>query len=188
MNRIKQLCPNFVEVQSDQPEQIRQNGFPVDIVPIRNLRGFEGELGEDRPRMQSFMQCCVNNIMAPLHEATLGLGATLIIRGQKDADSLKGKLRSGDVVDGVEYWYPIQDWTDAETIEYVWKLGYLPEHYDYANTSLDCWSCTAFLEENQWKQQYLADKHPEWAGVVKNRLTIIRHEVERDFIWLKRLG
>lgn len=188
MAQIQKMCPRFMEVRSNQPEQIEENGYPVDVLPVKCHPRVQEMTSVRRVKMQDFMQCCVNNVMLPMQKACRSIGATLIIRGQKDADVLKGGLRSGDVEDGVEYWYPIQDWTDEQVLDMVTKHDMLPAHYNEgANTSMDCWSCSAYLEDNEWKLPYLEKHYPDKATEMKRRFKVIRGEIEHDLIWLKRI-
>jgi 3'-phosphoadenosine 5'-phosphosulfate sulfotransferase (PAPS reductase)/FAD synthetase len=185
MDAVRAMCPHFIEVQGRQPEQIAGHGFPVDVLPMRNHLQIQYVTQQKRIPLQGFMQCCFNSLMLPMHEATLAMGATLIIRGQKTADHHKNPVKSGDVVDGVEYWFPVENWTDAQVLDYVRDSGLLPAHYDHANTSLDCWSCTAYLSENKWKLPYLKKHHPEKAEEVERRLNIIRQEIKADMAFLE---
>lgn len=187
MEVVRAMCPHFVEVHGRQVEQIAEHGFPVDVLPMRNHLQIQYAAQQRRAPLQGFMQCCWHSLMLPMHEATMEMGATLIIRGQKADDHHKSAVKSGDVVDGIEYWFPVEDWTDTEVLEYVQDSGLLPAHYEHANTSLDCWSCTAYLGENQWKLSYLKKHHPEKAIEVQRRLNIIRQEIQSDLQYLDKL-
>lgn len=184
MEEIKKICPNFIEAHGRQQQQVAAYGFPVDVLPMRNHIAIQRSTQQTRVPLQGFMQCCFNSLMLPMQEATKKLGATLVIRGQKLADHHKSALRSGAVVEGVEYWFPLEEWTDDQVLAYVKNSGLLPSHYETANTSLDCWSCTAYLQENQWKLPYLKKNHPEKAAEVERRLNIIRHEIKADLQFL----
>lgn len=185
MKKVRAMCPNFVEVRGRQPEQIAEHGFPVDVLPMRNHIQIQQATQQKRIPLQGFMQCCFHSLMQPMHEATLATGATLIIRGQKLADAHKSPIKSGDVVNGVEYWFPIENWTDEQVFDYVKGSDLLPTHYAHANTSMDCWNCTAYLAENKWKLPYLKQHHPEKAREVARRLEIIRQEIKSDMAFLE---
>lgn len=177
---VKAMCPNFIEARGHQPEHIEANGYPVDVLPVRNHLQSQYLTQQTRLPLQGFLGCCAENLMRPMHEATLATGATLIIRGQKLADHHKSPVRSGDIIGGVEFWFPIESWSDAEVMDFVKDSDLLPSHYSDANTSLDCWSCTAYLAENQWKLPYMKKHHPEKAAEVKKRLIMIREEIMSD--------
>jgi phosphoadenosine phosphosulfate reductase len=178
MELVKAMCPNFVCARGEQPECIERNGFPVDILPIENHPQIQHLAQQRKLKLQGFMECCYRNILKPLHDKTLELGATLIIRGQKNCDRLKSPVRSGDVVDGIEYLFPLEDWSDARVLAFVQDSGLLPEHYQQANTSLDCMTCTAHLRDNGWKLPYLDAHHPSQAATVRHRLKLISQELE----------
>lgn len=187
MEKIRAMCPNFIEVAGNQPQVIQDFGYPVDVLPARNYLPIMNIVQADRIKLQGFFECCYKSFLNPMHEKTLEIGATVIIRGQKNADPQKSPVRSGDVIDGVEYWFPIQDWTDDDVYAFVKDSGLLPEHYAEANTSMDCMHCTAYLEENQWKLPYLKKYHPAVAVEVDKRLRIIQREVLNDMKHLDAL-
>lgn len=180
MEAVKAICPNFIEVECDQPSVIDEFGYPVDVLPVRNHAQVQYLAQQDRPKLQSFMECCARSFLKPMHDKTLALGATTIIRGQKKCDPHKSPVKNGDVIDGITYWFPIEDWSDEEVMAYISESSLLPQHYSVANTSLDCMHCTAYLAENQWKLNYLEKHYPETASEVRERLLFIGHEVSRD--------
>lgn len=173
MQRLRTKLPKFIEVRSDVGLSHAQNGFPVDLLPVRHHPGVQKNIGLSLPRLQTFVECCYGNIMAPLHEATLALKPTVIIRGQKQADALKGPFSSGDKVGDFEFWYPIEGWTDDQVMRYLLSKEELPLHYQYFNSSMDCWSCTAFLRDNLGKRDYMKKFHPEWHAEVTGRFEAI---------------
>ena len=185
MEIVKAMCPHFIEVRGHQPEHIEANGYPVDVLPVRNHLQSQYLTQQTRLPLQGFLGCCATNMMQPMHEATLATGATLIIRGQKLSDHHKSPVKSGDVIDGVEYWFPIEAWDDDQVMDFVRDSALLPAHYADARTSLDCWSCTAYLAENQWKLPYLTKHHPEKAREVKKRLIMIRNEIMADMKFME---
>lgn len=180
MAAVRAECPTFLEVHSDVEAGIAADGFPVDLLPIRSHRSLTGCVPSGGLRMQSFIECCQNNLMLPMHRATLALGATLLIRGQKSADGHKGPFVSGDVVDGMELMYPLEGWCDADVLAYLRGDPLLPAHYSEGGTSLDCWGCTAYLGENQWKLGYLTRNHPEKGAEVRRRIIAIAAATRAD--------
>ncbi len=185
MELVKKMCPNFTEVQTNAKQHTADWGFPVDVLPMKNEREVQFYTNTQSIPLQSFLSCCMANLMLPLHEATKLYGATLIIRGQKLADKHKSPVKSGDMVDGFEFWFPIENWTDEEVMAIVGKSELLPKHYEEANTSLDCWSCTAYMADNQWKLPYLKKHHPEKAEIVQERLKFIRNELLNELQFLE---
>lgn len=159
---VAQLVPNFLEVKSDQPAQIAKHGNPSDLVSWWDTPLGRSIDGSRITRAQTPTSCCKENIWVPMHEATMRLNPTVIIRGQRNAEQRKGPARNGQVQDGVRYWFPIEDWSDDDVYFYLREIGApLPANYEYMNTSLDCWSCTAYLDENDGKFAYMKERHPE---------------------------
>lgn len=180
MERVRAICPRFVEVKTNVAGDIEAQGYPVDLLPLRNERQVQFLSQQQRVPLQGFMACCIRNLMQPMHDATLAEGATLIIRGQKSADAHKSPVKSGDVLGGIEFWFPVQDWTDEQVLDYVAGSEFLPAHFEREHGSLDCWSCTAYLGEHGWKQRYLEKHHPEKAAEVERRITVIRREIMNE--------
>ncbi len=187
MEKVKAMCPHFVVAKGNQPQAIKEFGYPVDVLPCRNHVAVQHLAQQERPKLQCFLDCCARSFLGPMHQTTLELGATVIIRGQKLCDEQKSPVKSGDVIDGVTYFFPIEDWTDEQVIEFVKDSDLLPEHYDFANTSLDCMHCTAYLADNQWKLPYLKRFHPAVAEEVSTRLNTIRREIDMDMSHLNKL-
>lgn len=187
MRKVKEMCPNFIEVSGAQPSHIEANGYPVDVLPIRNHVEVQYVAQQTKVPLQAFIGCCMANMMMPMQNATIELGATLIIRGQKLSDHHKSPVKSGDVINGIEYWFPLEDWDDEKVMALVKDNPLLPDHYSDARTSLDCWSCTAYLAENQWKLPYMEKHHPDKAKEVKRRLIMIRNEITAEMSHLEGL-
>lgn len=171
------LCPHFVEVSGRQPDVVREFGIPSDIVPVNRVPlGLSGA-GLDAPLIQDRYSCCWRVVMLPLYQRMKADGITLIIRGQRNADNLKGPLRSGDVLDGFEFLYPIEQWSDQDVNDYLISEGApLPRFYESMNTTPGCMTCSAYWEDGQ--AQYLKRYYPATYEEVQRRLGIIKIAVE----------
>lgn len=174
MARTRARVPHFREVRTDQPAQIEEHGWPTEIVPVGNTEFGRLTEGTDAQLMQSYISCCAANVWAPMAAAVKEIGATLVIRGTRAEDFRRAPVASGDVFDGVEYWLPLEDWSDAEVRLFLEGRGELPEHYEHTDTSLDCRHCTAYLHENVRKLKWMADAHPAEHREVMRRLKMIR--------------
>jgi phosphoadenosine phosphosulfate reductase len=173
VEQVRAMCTHFVEIDGNQPGIIQQFGIPSDLVPANSVP--LGLMGARRngPLIQDRYSCCARVVMIPLHEQMKEDGVTLIIRGQRDADALKGPLRSGDTLDGFEFLYPIEAWTDAQTSDYLVHEGApLPRFYETMNTTPGCMTCSAFWEDGQ--AQYLKRYHPDTHAEVQRRLDMIK--------------
>jgi 3'-phosphoadenosine 5'-phosphosulfate sulfotransferase (PAPS reductase)/FAD synthetase len=174
IDQLRALCPNFIEINGDQPGHIARHGIPSDLVPsARTPIGLMGA-GSDAPAIQDRYTCCANVIMIPLHARMIDDDITLIIRGQKNSDALKGPLRSGMIDErDVEYLFPIEDWTGAQVMDYLRaERAPIPRFYEIMNSAPDCMTCSAYWEEGAaaYLKRY---HHPEYL-VVQARLDIIR--------------
>jgi ubiquinone/menaquinone biosynthesis C-methylase UbiE len=173
MECIKTWVPNFLEVKGDQPGVIERYGYPSDVVPV--LSSPQGSVlnGRHGPLIQSFMDCCARSLWAPMYNAIKALGITRVIRGQRNDEKLTGPVRNGDLIDGIEYILPIQDWTEAEVFAYLKEVSAeIPAYYENGErTSRDCWSCTAFRFESRERTNNLTGEQRE---IVLARLEEIR--------------
>ena len=185
MAQVSALVPHFLEVRTDQPATIEAFGWPVEALPI--TRSFVGRDvdGHDRQVMQPYVMCCDANIWRPMADAVRDSGATLILRGTKVSDGRKSYVRSGDIIDGIEYVHPVEDWTDAQVMAYLTENGIeIPSHYVYVGTSLDCQHCTAYLHENVGKMRYMRNFHPTAYEEVMRRVREIRASLATETAFL----
>lgn len=137
-------------------------GIPSDVVPWSSTQTAHELNAGKTVQLQDRVACCYRSIMEPLHQRMQRDGITLIIRGQKTADSLKGPFVSGEVSDGMEAFYPIQDWTDEDCFSYLRAAGVaIPRYYTEGLVhSGDCLGCTAWVAEED-RASYLKKNHPE---------------------------
>ena len=183
MDNWKEILPNFIEVKTDQPSQIYRNGWPVDVLPVNNTSLGREISGSDAPLMQAYTSCCAENIWFPLHEATLKLGVTKVIKGQRVEDEYKSVARNGTKFAGLTYIMPIEDWTTEEVFEYLKSVGadLAPGYNDGEKTGRDCWDCTAFLGDNKRRIENLPEhKKTE----IKRRLGIIKKAIDDQWNWV----
>ena len=182
IEKVRDLALEFVEVHPPIPHDLsmRVHGYPSDLIPLRNVEGVQHLTGQARigPRVQTYLDCCNRMLWKPLEHFCQEYGATLIIRGQRNAEDMRSPVRSGDVIDGVEYLHPIEDMYDAEVVQFLEAHGWpLPEHYLWTAKSLDCWACTAYLHESQDRLQYTREYHPDFWRRLAPRLKAVRQVV-----------
>jgi phosphoadenosine phosphosulfate reductase len=177
MAAIRAEVPNFREVAGRQPERIAAAGWPSDVVP--HLHTALGNLvfGATPFKVQSRLDCCWNALMLPLHQAIVADGVTLAIRGKRADEADQTGLQSGYVDEnGIELLFPIMDWSASEVFGYLADEGIeVPPFYAHANSSLDCMSCTAWLEHNNGA--YLQANYPERYTEHTRRLGLIRDAI-----------
>lgn len=172
MNTIRNLAPDFVEIHGKQPEIIARFGMPTDLLP-RSCTPIGVATGQSDVLMQDSYSCCARVVMQPMHERMINDGVTLIIRGQRNSDSHKAPLHSGDVELGIQYLFPIETWTDEEVDAYLQKQG-APIHpcYEYMSSMPDCKNCSGWWNEN--RAAYLQAHHSDLNKVYQSRLDLIR--------------
>lgn len=163
MLKVRKMVPHFAVIQGQQPQVIEQFGMPSDLVPA-SATPIGRLAGGSAPAIQDRYSCCARSMMIPTHERMLADGITLIIRGQKNADRLKSPVRSGDVIDGIEYLFPIQDWSKRQVMDYLREQGApVPRFYEMLNGQPDCMTCSAWWEEGAmaYLKRYHYDQHQQ---------------------------
>jgi len=181
MREVAGLVGRFEVVHSNVIEQNGRYGPPTDLLPVWDTevgRGFD----ETRTRKyQAPFACCSDNLWQPLLDAVKGLGATLVIRGQRTSDKHKSTIRSGHIEAGIEYWFPLEGWSEKQVLSFLTEEGVaLPEHYRYFNSSLDCAGCTAYLAEHKGKLAWMQKRHPELAARLWKRLEYVKSGVDAE--------
>lgn len=162
---------NFIEIKSDQSKQIEENGLPSDIVPIENT--VHGMLisGPRETKVQSYLQCCFENIARPILDKCKSLGVTHLIRGQRLNESFKSTSVDGDMIEGITFLQPIENWTKQQVLDFILKeRGSIPEHYAIEHSSLDCYDCTAFMSHSKDRIEWTRVKHPHLYEKYKENL------------------
>lgn len=181
MREIAAMVPSFIEIRSNQPAQIERHGWPVEVLPItRTMTGREVD-GHQKQLMQPYLGCCLDNIWRPMMDFINGAGITLVFRGTRLTDGRKSSVRDGDVVGGIEYRHPIEDWTAQQVKDFLTSCNVpLPAHYAETETSLDCRLCTGYLHENVGKMRYMRRHHPAEFEEIQRRIRSIRDAVVHE--------
>jgi 3'-phosphoadenosine 5'-phosphosulfate sulfotransferase (PAPS reductase)/FAD synthetase len=170
VEQLKQILPNFTVVKRDVHAWIAANGLPSDLVPYTS--DHLGQCITEAPRLVPLQACCWANIMQPLHERIKADGNTLVIRGTKRADMKRLPMQSGDVLDGLELLLPLQDWSNADVMEYLREQkAPISEAYDYFEDMADCATCSAWWGER--RGAYLRQRHPALYERYLERLLVV---------------
>jgi len=177
MERWSKRLPHFIHLKSDQPANIAERGWPVDVLPIENTALGKAISGNEGPAMQSCLECCAINIWIPLYQGIKDLGCTKIIKGQRMDDRRKSTSQNGQIIDGIEYIMPIEDWSEKQVFDYLAKAGAdMPPGYGLGEkTGRDCWNCTGFLDDNLKRIHNLPDSKRE---EMLRRLAIIDKAID----------
>ena len=183
MARWRDRLPRFFEIRTDQPGDLRENGWPADVVPVNSTRFGKMIAGDDgSPLIQSYLNCCANNIWIPLHQWLVDNGYTRAITGQRAADARKSIATHGTIANGVTYLMPIEGWSDDQVWSYLREVGadLAPGYARGELTGRDCWDCTAYLRENAKRIANLPqDKWRE----VERRIQAIEDAVTAQWGW-----
>lgn len=175
VERISKIVPNFIEIKSNQPEQIQEYGYPSDIVPLRNTNIGNLIQGITDIKIQSYFNCCSKNIWEPMLDFVKSNNIRTIIRGQRKSENRKSPIKHGEIIDSVRYLFPIQNWSTQQVFDFLKQENItIPDYYKEEETSHDCWDCTAYLDENKARINNLSHDRKM---VVINRLLKIKNAV-----------
>jgi 3'-phosphoadenosine 5'-phosphosulfate sulfotransferase (PAPS reductase)/FAD synthetase/Fe-S-cluster containining protein len=189
VDKVRGLVDNFVEIDGKLSTVIENYGMPSDLVSYSSAEVAHNIGVGSTQLLQSRFECCNRSIMRPLHDRMEDDGITLIVRGQRNEETLKGPYRSGDVEGSLEFLYPIEDWTSQQVFDYIVEKGWeIPRYYaEGVPHSGDCLTCTAWVGDG--RARYLRKYHPEAfrryrskfatvAGAVRKSMTEIIKEAE----------
>lgn len=176
MDEIYSRVPHFVEVIGEQPVWTLTYGMPVDVMPV-SASSFSGKMhGREVPLLQPFNQCCAHNLWEPMAKWMIENQITGLIRGQKNCDALSPPFKSGDVLGGIEFFHPIEDWTNEKVFEFLGNG--VPDSYKRGlPSSLDCMSCTAYVKENKGRLADLDLIYPQAAEKIRSIHSFLREEL-----------
>jgi len=177
IDECRNVAPNFVEIKTDSLTWRKIYGDPTDLFPTfcsptGRLLGFGKNKYSDR------LTCCRANVMAPLHRRMLADGVTCVIRGQKSCDMPAIPFQSGESIGNMEFFYPIEDWTHQDVLDFLRTSG-APVHkvYEYGTCGFDCMHCTGGW--NEALQRFRKAEYPEAYQYVKQKLEQIGQDVRK---------
>lgn len=127
MEKIKARVPHFVELRGNIDNWVAMHGLPKDNPAVNEPHTFT---------------CCAANMWQPMANFLRWTNITGVIRGQKKVDVLRAPISSGYIEDGVEYWFPLEAWSDDDVFTYCGEE--LPESYKREPKSVDCAICTGY--------------------------------------------
>lgn len=175
IDRVEAFAPHFVRIQRDVNAWIAEHGLPTDLLP-HSAHQVGQAMGEHKAKLVARYDCCYLNLMAPLFERVRADGNTLLIRGTKAVDMKKLPVKSGDVSDGLEIWYPLQEWSNDQVFACLRDKGVpLPRVYEHVVNSPECARCSAWWGEG--RAAYLKQHHPELWRDYDARLQIVIGEI-----------
>lgn len=188
MEKIKKKVPYFLELKTNQPKVIEEKGYPVDVLPINYTELGQACTSSKSVKLRSYFDCCAENFWIPCHNKIKELGITGVIRGQRQSETHKSPITSGDSFDGIEYFFPIEHWSESEVIDYLEKNCLnKEERFKISHSSLDCWNCTAYLNQSTDRMRYIKDKHPEKFGELVKVVKQIQDVVESETVGIRHI-
>ena len=182
----RKMCPNWHEVRSDRDAQWAAMGMPSDLVPVDWTDVGQYVSHAKAIKVQSYLNCCFANIIAPTWAKVRELGCTEVIRGQRKSEAHKAP--AGDV-DGIKIIQPIEDWSDDEVFDYLRsKMGELPEHYALEHSSMDCFDCTGYAAHSADRIAYTKKRHPVLYAAYVGNYTALRGAISEVLTQYERIG
>lgn len=161
MTEIEKLVPRFFVVRGSQPTDIAANGWPVDVLPFEASAVGRTLSRQSEVPLRLFWECCWNNLWKPMQDFAKQGNYDGIIRGQKSSDTLKAPLNSLSIIDGVEYFHPIESWTDEQVFEFLGPDRTPASYKRGLKTSLGCINCTAYVGHNPGRMKDLEQNFPK---------------------------
>jgi phosphoadenosine phosphosulfate reductase len=182
--RVEAFAPHFVRVTTDVAAFIERFGLPTDLLP-HSSHPIGRKMGEYTTRLIGRYDCCWINLMQPLYQRVLADGNTLLIRGTKAVDMNRLPLQSGELSDGIELYYPLQDWSNAAVLAFLHQHDIpVPRLYDYMVNAPECARCSAWWGEG--RAAYLKRFYPALWDEYADRLRAVAAEIAAPLANLRR--
>jgi 3'-phosphoadenosine 5'-phosphosulfate sulfotransferase (PAPS reductase)/FAD synthetase len=178
IERARNLCPRWHEIRTDRARQWLVNGLPSGLVPIDWTVQGQVFTVEKSVKVQSYLQCCYENISGPLMQKTKALECDTVITGQRTDETRRGNRKSGDTVDGITFLHPIEGWTKAEVMAYLATQMEIPAHYAFEHSSLDCYDCTAYVENSIDRVSWMQSVHPQLHAQYAESMQLLRSAID----------
>jgi 3'-phosphoadenosine 5'-phosphosulfate sulfotransferase (PAPS reductase)/FAD synthetase len=172
---VEAMVPHFVRVQTNVTDWIAAHGVPTDLVP-HTAHSLGQAMGEGRTRLASRYDCCRANRAGPLYARIRADGNTMMISGIRQDDMRRMPSHDGDVLDGMEVFYPLETWSTDDVLAYLARVGApLPAFYPALEHGVDCAGCSAWWSEK--RGAWLRRTHPEIYQRYLARLRLIADEI-----------
>lgn len=179
MAEVKAMVPHFLEVRANVFKQNEIFGIPTDVLAENSTLKGQFLTGKREVMLQSWINCVNENLWIPMTAAIEQIQPKIVYRGQKKSDKTPQYLKSGEKVHGVQYIYPIDDWTDDDVWKFLRENNIpVPSYYEFSIDSLDCWHCTAWMEKKRGPINWLKEHDPEKYEYVVSNINKIKSEVE----------
>ena len=175
VSAVEAMVPHFVRVQTNVTGWIAANGIPSDIVP-HSAHHLAQIMGEGTTRLAARYDCCHANRAGPLFARIVADGNTMMISGIRQDDMKRMASHDGDLLDGIECYFPLETWSTADVLAYLAQVGApLPAFYPQLAHGVDCAGCSAWWSEE--RGAWLRRMHPEIHQRYQARLQLIADEI-----------
>jgi 3'-phosphoadenosine 5'-phosphosulfate sulfotransferase (PAPS reductase)/FAD synthetase len=172
---VAKQVPRFVRIHTDSAHWMREVGLPSDLVPTTSTP-FGLMIGASSQRIVDRFDCCISNIMGPMHQRMVQDGVTLAIRGTKRADLAKLPRGDGPTELGYDLWLPLLEWSHDEVFAYLREVGApICRVYEHKVNAPECATCPAWWSEG--RAEYLKKHHPELYTVYRGKLATVAREI-----------
>jgi phosphoadenosine phosphosulfate reductase len=116
-----------------------------------------------------------------LLDAAKAHGVTTLIRGQRNDEVYKAPSRHGTIIEGVTFWHPIETWSKDQVMSFIAaNRTAIPDHYKIEHSSLDCYDCTAYLEQSSDRIAYTKENHPVLYDKYKANLSLLKSALAKS--------
>jgi len=180
---IGQNAKSFVTVYSDSQKWQEKYGWAYPIVPVDYSQLGQQVNGKKPIKIAPNLLCCKTNVWDMVPVLIKETKSTAVLTGQRKQDSSKDPRPSGTWIEGAQYFYPIDDWTDNEVREYLKDhVGITDPRFYTDDTSIDCRHCTGYPQYKA-RTAYIRKHHPTQQQEVDRRWALIKealHEATNE--------
>jgi len=191
MEKVAKSVPNFHVIKGNQPETVAQFGWPADTLPVRSTWAGSVGAGTRAVSFQPYTDCCARSMWNPLNNFLSGFQNPLVVTGQRREELLRNRFRDEEIqtIAGITYFQPINSWTSEQVWQYLKESGAdLPPFYDVgAESSADCWNCTAYLDHNLGRLKWMKKVEPAQYAEVEGVLKELQLQLKEDSAPLNEL-
>lgn len=186
---FKSIIPNFVEIKTDVIAFKKQFGEVSDIIISSDTEIGEISEGKKELKVISPFDCCGANLWYPSSDYYKKNGFTLVIRGQRNDERQKAPIKSGHIEDGIEYLFPIENWSSKDVLSYIHGQGFeIPEHFYFNESSLDCMNCTGFLRNTVDRKEWMKNKYPDVYNHNQSVIKSIFDNVKKEINFIEEVA
>jgi 3'-phosphoadenosine 5'-phosphosulfate sulfotransferase (PAPS reductase)/FAD synthetase len=186
--KVKEQVPHFVEIRGYIKTDIKERGYPVDVLPV-DYSVLGSACTTEKPiKLRAYLDCCAENISVPLYNYVKQNGFDLIFRGNRASEGHKTPGSTCTVYENTRFINLIEDWSDEDVVNYLREMGEeMHERFLISHSSLDCMSCTAFTGDSLDRIEYVKKYHPALMQELKPIFQEIDKAIRKESEGLKTI-